>query len=83
MESRDLNGCGLAQSEVSAHRKEAFGTLNDLSTEQGGGWVTWHWTGSDLGGLICLDSLKSSSAVLQAGTSGRNAHFIGKCWIPP
>lgn len=42
VESRDLGGCGLAQSEVSAHKKEAFGTLTDLSTEQGGGWATWH-----------------------------------------
>lgn len=35
-------GCRLAQSKVSAHGKEAFGTLTDLSTGEGEGWVTWH-----------------------------------------
>lgn len=41
VESKDLRGCSLAQSKVSAHGKEAFGTRTDLSTGEGEGWLTW------------------------------------------
>lgn len=40
--SRNLCGCILARSELSAYKQEEFGTLTDLSTEHGGGWMSWH-----------------------------------------
>lgn len=42
VESKNLRRHSLAQSKVSAHGKEAFGTLTGLSTGEGEGWVTWH-----------------------------------------
>lgn len=81
--SRNLCGCSLAISELSSPKQEEFGTLTDLSTEHRGGWMSWHWAGSDLGGLVSSNSLKSSSATLQAGTTGTNTLSVGKCWVPP